>query len=717
MDCIEGVCVQTEVVTRQALGERIKPVLHVNKVDRGITELQLDPESLYQKLNDIVNNVNTLLGKYEDEALGDVSVDPRKGNVSFGSGKQGWAFTLPLVAKKLAEKTGKPYDRVLKYLWGDYFFDPAQKRCIRSSISPKTGEKLTRYVCQVLFRPLISIFQTINDNKLDYLYDTILPAIGVSLSANEKAKLSGNELISRVLQQWLPAGDALVNMIIDHLPSPVQAQRYRAEALYTGPADDPVATAIRNCDPNGPLTIFISKMVPSTEGDRFFAFGRVFSGTARPHSEVYIMNPDYVQGQTKEVLRKRLQRVVMMMGRYIENVDTVPCGTTVGIAGIDMYLTKSGTLSSVADGYPIAPMKFSVAPVVRRALTVDSPSHLPEFVKALKKLSKVDPCLQVITKDSTGECVIAGAGELHIEVALTDLREFLSDKIAFSISDPLVEFQETVTVACEGTCLAKSPNRHNRLYVSAEPMPEDICKAIAAGTLKTNDNSKLRDVHSQLVSNFGWTKHETTRVWCFEGSNCLVDMTHGVSYLHEIKDAVVSAFRWTVKESVLAGEPLHGVRINLVDAHLHADAIHRGAGQIIPTTRRAIYAAILKSKPTLLEPVFLAEIVTEHDVAAKIHPLVMKLRGYVIDEYPKEGTPLYIVKAHLPVLESFGFSAEIRGATGGRAFPQLLFSHWQPVPGDPFQSATMAGEVLKKIRERRNLGSALPDINDYQDKL
>lgn len=717
VDCIDGVCVQTEVVTRQALAERIKPVLHVNKVDRGITELQLDPETLYQKLNDIVNNVNTLLGKYEDETLGDVTVDPRKGNVSFGSGKQGWAFTLPMVAKKISEKTGRAYEQVLKYLWGDYFFDPAQKRCIRTSVSPKTGDKLTRYVCQVLLRPLISIFQTINDNKLDHLYETILPAINVNLTAAEQDKLSGNELISRVLQLWLPAGDALVTMIIDHLPSPVQAQRYRAESLYTGPADDPVATAIRNCDPDGPLTIFISKMVPSTEGDRFFAFGRVFSGTARPGMEVYIMNPDYMRGMTKEVYKKRIQRVVLMMGRYIENVDAVPCGSTVGIAGIDAYLSKSGTLSSVADGYPIAPMKFSVAPVVRRALTVDSPTYLPEFIKALKKLSNVDPCLQVITKDYTGECIIAGAGELHIEVALTDLREFLSDKITFSVSDPLVEFQETVTVASEGSCLAKSPNRHNRLYISAEPMPADICNAVDTGVLMTDDSSKLRDVHAKLVSEFGWTKNETARIWCFEGTNCLVDTTHGVQYLHEIKDAVVSAFRWAVKESVMAGEPLYGVRFNLVDAHLHADAIHRGAGQIIPATRRAMFAAILKSKPTLLEPVFLAEIVTDQEVAGKIYPLVMKLRGYVIDEYPKEGTPLYIVKAHLPVLESFGFSAEIREATSGRAFPQLLFSHWQPVPGDPFMSTTMAGEILKKIRERRNLGSALPDINEYQDKL
>jgi len=176
---------------------------------------------------------------------------------------------------------------------------------------------------------------------------------------------------------------------------------------------------------------------------------------------------------------------------------------------------------------------------------------------------------------------------------------------------------------------------------------------------------------------------------------------------------VVAAFAWAVKESVLAGEPMHGVRINLVDAVLHADAIHRGGGQIIPTARKGFFAAMLTSQPTLLEPVFLAEILTEQEVAARIHPLVMKLRGYVVDEHPKDGTPLYMVKAHIPVSESFALSDGLRAATGGRAFPQLIFSHWQQVPGNPFESSSLAGGVVKGVRERKGLPSGLPELGDY----
>jgi len=242
----------------------------------------------------------------------------------------------------------------------------------------------------------------------------------------------------------------------------------------------------------------------------------------------------------------------------------------------------------------------------------------------------------------------------------------------------------------------------------------ELLKAIDDGLLKTGS---LKEVLPSLVSNFGWNKQEASKVWFFEGTNCLVDQTHGIQNLQEVKDHIIAAFSWVIQESVMTGEVLRGVRINLVDAVLHADTIHRGAGQILPAARRVICAAILNSQPSLMEPVFLAEIVTEREVSAKIHPLVMKLRGFVIDEYAKEGTPLYIVKANIPARETIGFSAALRNATSGRAFPQLLFSHWQVLPGDAYQPDSLAGGVVKEIRERKRLPSALPQLEDFNEKL
>jgi len=465
VDCVEGVCVQTEMVTRQAMTEQIKPVLHINKVDRGIMELQLSPEDLYQKLNHVIEDVNAIFAKFEDEHLGDVSVDPTRGNVSFGSGKQGWAITMPQIAKRLARKGGDEA-KILKRLWGDHFYDPQTKHYVTSPITPD-GRRLERFVCQVVFKPLIRLFHLVRDGDLETVFNQILPAIDVQLATKDK-DLTGNDLLVKILQAWIPAGDALLSLIVNHLPSPVEAQKYRVDKLYTGPLDDPVATAIRNCDPEGPLTVFISKMVPSNDGNRFFAFGRIFSGTVRPKTDIIVMNSDHIVGTTLPK-KSKISRLVLMMGKTIENVDSVPCGNNVGIAGLEAVLVKSGTVATLPETYPITPMKFSVSPVVRRALTLENVANLGTFVKALKKLVHSDPCLEVI-QEASGECIIAGAGELHIDVCLTDLQEFLGDTIKFKVSPPVVKFTETVLKNSSQPCLGKSANKLNRVYVTAEPL-------------------------------------------------------------------------------------------------------------------------------------------------------------------------------------------------------------------------------------------------------
>jgi len=221
----------------------------------------------------------------------------------------------------------------------------------------------------------------------------------------------------------------------------------------------------------------------------------------------------------------------------------------------------------------------------------------------------------------------------------------------------------------------------------------------------------------QLSDEYEWKKEDTLKIWFFEGNNVVVDMSQGVQYLHEIKDHVSSAFIDVCKESVLCGEPLRGVRFNLHDATLHADAIHRGGGQIIPTARRVFYASILCAKPSLIEPFYLAEIQTEQEVIGKIYSCVSMRRGTVLEEIPKPGTPLYIVKAHLPVLESFGFDAALREATSGRGFPQLIFSHWAVMEGDPFKADSLPNTTVMTVRKRKQMKNEIPTVEDYNDKL
>jgi len=262
--------------------------------------------------------------------------------------------------------------------------------------------------------------------------------------------------------------------------------------------------------------------------------------------------------------------------------------------------------------------------------------------------------------------------------------------------------------------LGKISHKHNRLYFTAEPLGEKLTCAIEQGKIDFKDNKIMSH---QLVEDFGWDKNSVAKIWFFSGSTCLVDASHGVAYLHEIKDSIRSALDWVVHESVLCGEPLRGVRFNLMDAMLHADTIHRGPGQIIPPTRHALYAAVLSASPSMVEPVYLAEIVTEKDVVGKVYGCMAQRRGGVVNEVPKIGTPLCVVHAHLPVLESFGFAAELREMTSGRAFPQLVFDHWRVMEGVVSDESSLTHRVVMDVRKRKGVKLEIPVLEDFNDKL
>jgi len=336
-----------------------------------------------------------------------------------------------------------------------------------------------------------------------------------------------------VMRQWLPAGEALLQMIAIHLPSPVTAQKYRMEILYEGPMDDAAAIGVKTCDPTAPLMMYISKMVPTSDKGRFFAFGRVFSGVVSTGQKVRIMGPNYTPGKKEDLYEKAIQRTVLMMGRYTEAIEDVPCGNICGLVGVDQFLVKTGTISTFKDAHNMRVMKFSVSPVVRVAVEPKNPSDLPKLVEGLKRLAKSDPMVQCIFEES-GEHIIAGAGELHLEICLKDLEEDHAC-IPIKVSDPVVSYRETVSEESEIMCLAKSPNKHNRLYMRAVPMPEGLPEDIDKGDVTSRDEAKAR---ARLLSDkYEYDVTEARKIWCFgpdgTGPNMLIDCTKGVQYLNE----------------------------------------------------------------------------------------------------------------------------------------------------------------------------------------
>ncbi|KAJ2006711.1 translation elongation factor 2 [Coemansia thaxteri] len=716
VDTVSGVSVQTETVLRQALTELIKPVVMINKVDRALLELQLPQEDLYQTFCRVVENVNVSIATYQDEnAMGNLLVSPELGTVAFGSGLHAWGFTLRQFATRYAKRMGSDRNKMMAKLWGDKFFNQATKKW-SSKTTDATGKHSDRGFNMFVLDPIYKIFATTMNGRKDEAL-ALVDKLDIVLTSEER-DLVDKALLKVIMRKFLPAAEALMEMICIHLPSPVKAQAYRCGGLYEGPQDDECAMGIRKCDPSAPLMLYVSKMVPTSDKGRFYAFGRVFSGTVRSGQKVRIQGPNYVPGSKSDLFIKSIQRTILMMGRYIESIEDCPAGNIIGLVGVDQYLLKSGTLTTSETAHNLKVMKFSVSPVVQIAVDVKNQQDLPKLIEGLKRLSKSDPCVLCFTSES-GEHIVAGAGELHLEICLKDLEEDHA-QVPIKQSDPVVPYRETVQTVSSVAALSKSPNKHNRIHMTAEPLQDELTLLIEEGKITPRDEFKERA--RRLAEDFGWDVNDARKIWAFapegsNGSNLLVDMTKGVQYLNEIKDSCVSGLQGSCREGPCTEEEMRGCRFNIMDVTLHADSIHRGAGQIMPTMRRAIYGSMLLAKPGLQEPIYLVEIQCPENAMGGIYGVLTRRRGHVFEEAQRPGTPLYNIKAYLPVAESFGFTADLRSNTGGQAFPQSVFDHWQLMNGEANDPKGKLYETVKTVRKRKGLPEEVPGLDRYIDKL
>jgi elongation factor 2 len=739
VDTIEGVCVQTETVLRQALTERVKPVLMVNKVDRALLELQITAEECYQSFNRAIESANVIISTYQSNkrirVMNEVStegwmVHPAHGTVAFGSGLHQWGFTLCHFAKVYAEKfgpnSGITASTLMKRFWGDYYYHGGKVK------NRNPGDGTARMFCQYIMDPICQTFDAVMNNKTKKI-EKLLGIAGVTLK-NDERELVSKALLKVVMKKWLPASDAVLEMICVHLPSPVKAQKYRAETLYHGPRTDATFQAIRNCDPHGPLVMYISKMVPASDKGRFIAFGRVFSGKIGGDNRKYrILGPNFVPGGKTDLWVKQIQRVMLMMGRTQDQVTDVPCGNTCGLSGVDQYLLKSGTITdTVLEDSPIVTMKFSVSPVVQVAVDVKNAGDLPKLVEGMKRLSKSDPMVLCYTGES-GEHIIAGCGELHLEICLKDLQEdFMGTTVR--VSEPVVSYRETITSESSQQALSKSANKHNRLFCTSEPLSIELIEAIEKKeNPKLDPRADFKERAREMEELYGWDRNDAQKIWTYApdgtGANLFVDATKAVQYLNEIKESVVGGFQEACKKGPLCDEEVRGVRVNLLDVALHADSIHRGMGQVQPTGRRVTYACMYLSEPSLYEPYYLCEIQCPQDVSSGCFSVLAQRRGTLVSEEARPGTPMTTLRYHLPVSESFGFATALRSATGGKAFPQCTFDKWDLYGGNALSAGSACNGRVKQIRERKGLplydqqksaggtDHGLPDIDRYLDRL
>jgi elongation factor 2 len=605
---VEGAMPQTETVLRQALREKVKPILFINKVDRLINELKLTPEKIQERFIKTIDAVNKIIVNYAPkEFLKDWQIRVEEGNVCFGSSVDKWALSFPIMKKN-----------------GLTFKD---------------------------------------------IYD--------AYALNEPER---TEALKKLMEK-APLHEGVLDMVAKHLPDPIEAQKYRIPKIWKGDPNSEEGKSLVGCDPKGPMIFCATKVVVDPLAGEI-TVGRLFSGTARRGEEIFLSLAQ-VQG--------RIQQIYVYKGPQKFPVDEVPAGNIIGIAGIK-GASSGETVSSKKDIKPFEEIKHIFEPVVTKAIEAKNPKDLPRLIQVLNNLTKEDPTLRAKINLETGEHLLSGLGELHLEIVEHKIERDWGVPIV--TSPPIVVYRESV-VGKSGEVEGKSPNKHNKFYMSISPLEDSIYNAIVSGDIP---EGRIKKKDLELIQKFvdaGMDKEEARRVMDVFEDSMLLDMTKGIVQIGEVLEMVSASFREVAKEGPIAREPMSKVKLMLHDAKLHEDAIHRGPAQVIPAVRESIKGAVQEAGPRILEPVQTIRIDSPIVYMGSISKIIQGRRGQLVD-MQQEREHLVII-AKLPVAESFGFTSELRSATEGRGVWSLMESEFVPLPKELEQ------EVVKKIRQRKGL--------------
>jgi elongation factor 2 len=541
---------------------------------------------------------------------------------------------------------------------------------------------------------------TVNFSQGNVAIGSAMDLWGFTLPMLQRKGLKFNDIVEfyksedlAKLQEMLPLHEAILEMVVHHVPNPLEAQPFRLQAIWRGDMESEVGKAMQTLDDDGPLVICITNVIIDPQAG-VVNTGRVFSGTIRKGDDVYLLmaNREY-----------KAQQVSIYMGPHREIVDAIPAGNIVALLGLDQGRAGE-TLVDFAhrdSAVGFEQIKYLSEPVLTVAVEPKRPMDLPRLIDAMTKLSIQDPNLVATINQETGEYLLSGMGELHLEIAIKDLvREH---KVEVDSSEPTVVYRESIREEA-GPFMGKSPNKHNRLWFTIRPMDKKIVDLIREGELSEILSRRKR--LEVLVEKAGWSTRDAREVVAVDqNANILIDATVGIQYLREVKDHIAGGFHWAVESGPFAGEAVRGTQITMTDAQLHEDPVHRGPAQMMPATRGAIYAAILSARPTLLEPIYKIQVTIPPEELGNVTGLISRKRGS-IHSVEQKG-PIVVVTGFLPVSETLGLSQEMRAATSGRAFWQSTFDHWAPVPD------SMLMDTVRKVRERKGMEPEPPSASAY----
>jgi len=602
VDAVEGIMPQTETVLRQALRERVKPVLFINKVDRLIREVKLSPEEMQERFFKVINDINKLIQSIAEKEFKEKwLVNVKEGSVAFGSAFHKWAVSIPFMADS-----------------------------------------------KISFKDIIDSY---NDDNYEELA--------------KKAPLS----------------KVVLNMVIKHHPNPLQAQKYRIPKIWHGDHESTLGKSLIKCDPNGPVAFIVTKIVVDKHAGEVAA-GRLFSGTLKQGQEIYMI------GAKRKV---RIQQLNIYKGAQRVQVDKALPGNIVGIVGLKDTFTGE-TISTNEDAEPFEAIKHIFEPVITKSIEAKSASDLPKLIEILKQVNKEDPTITIEINEETGENLISGMGELHLEVVENRIKT--EKNLEVKTSTPIVVYRETILK--EGPVVeGKSPNKHNKFLMQVVPLEDNIYDAIKEGDIPELRIKKKDLAVFESFAEVGVPMKQARKVKDVFKGNLLVDGTRGIVHIGEVIEMIMDGFEQIMKQSVLANEPGVKIKVIIKDLKLHEDAIHRGPAQVLPAVRNAIRESMRNAQPVIFEPLQILQIDAPEQYMGEISKLIENKRGQLLD-MKQEGEHI-TVKCKLPVAEMFGLSSDLRSSTGGRGNYNLVDQLYEKLP------ESLHPKIIKQIRERKGL--------------
>jgi elongation factor 2 len=599
----EGIMPQTETVLRQALKERVRPVLFINKVDRLIKELQLTPEAMQQRFMDIIKSVNVLITQIAEKEYGEKwNVNVLEGQVAFGSAYHNWGLSIPYMKEN-----------------------------------------------NITFKDVIEAYK------------------------------SGNPEDIKALAKKAPIHQVALNMVIRNLANPVDAQAYRIPKLWHGEVESEEGKSLMSCNPNGPLFYVPIKIVVDPQAGEIM-YGRLFSGTIRKGTEVYL-------NRAKQ--RSRIQQVFIANGAKREIIDEVPSGNIVVIGGVKSIVGETITLEATE---PFDEITHIFEPVISKAIKAKNPADLSKLVDVLRMVQKEDPSIKIEIDEESGQNLMHGMGELHLEIIENRIKT--EKNLEVETSSPIVIFRESISKRSQEV-EGKSPNKHNKFYFTVEPVEEAVAAAIKEGNIKEGrlkgKDLTIRDAFVEC----GYDSKVADKIKEIYHGNVFIDATRGQVHMIEVIEMLLDTFRDVMNNGPLAREPCFGVKVTLNDMKLHEDAIHRGPSQVYPAVREGIRGAMMTASPVLYEPLQILKIEAPVEFMGELSKLVSSKRGQLL-EMNQEGAQVNI-RAKMPVMELIGWSSNLRSSTSGRGISSLIDQMFEKLPGELQQ------KVIQQIVQRKGL--------------